>query len=149
MARQVLSRKQMYQLYRTKLGRNKTPLQLCGEGATWTRPPASGIHGAMTDAFNMGVRRPAAAYFATRYLEKHKRLPEGPHRVAVTYGPVGTADIVPLCWPSNRGTLDIEIVFPIIRRSAQGKLRMVCVAPEWLIDPPSACVRFARQGRVR
>lgn len=91
----------------------KTPLQLCIDGAKWVVEGWRGASG-IPHAFNMSLRREAARFYAKQYLHTHKRLPEGPHQVVVSYGPTGTADIVPPVFYDNIGTFNVEITFTII-----------------------------------
>ena len=90
--------------------RVRTPLEVCFSSATWVNEGWSGA-GGMHAAFQGGLRRRAAEHFAQTFQEKYGRLPEGLHKVSVTYGPPGTADIVtPI--GDQKGRLEVEITFP-------------------------------------
>ena len=89
----------------------KTPLQSCIEGATWAAT-GFGSGGGMFHAYQRALRFRAAKFYAEKYLEEYHHLPQGLHKVVVTYGPRGTADIETPMNSSSVGTLDIDIIYP-------------------------------------
>lgn len=68
-------------------------LEWCANNATWPhltyQPGGVGIY----HQYHLVIRRMAARHYASTYLARHGRLPEGEHDVSVTFGPPGIGDL--------------------------------------------------------
>ena len=81
--------------------------------ATWLEERWNGA-GGMVRIFHKHLRRNAAHWYASKYLQEHGSLPTGTHRVVATYGGSGQAGVdIPMFGSFSRVvTLDTEITYP-------------------------------------
>ena len=71
-------------------------------------------------AFKSRMSR-AVEVYASRYLASSGALPQGPHRVQLTYGPQKGADFQCPVGRSNPGSVDQMVLFPATEQASQNK----------------------------